>query len=196
MIAKESGRSPGSPFIGLSEEDERIWAQVARTAKPLRRSCSLAAVREKKARPVASPSAKPKKSPEPPSRTAPQPRPPSPAPQVAVDRRSARQIATGRLEIDARLDLHGLYQSQAHARLRGFIAHAQDRGARHVLIITGKGGAAPQTGDGERGVLKRSVPVWLTEPPLNTIVLGWSPAHRRHGGDGALYVRLKKKAAL
>jgi DNA-nicking Smr family endonuclease len=129
--------------------------------------------------------------------------PPAPAqraPPLAVpDRRELRQIASGKISIDARLDLHGARQRDARTRLRGFLLDAQARGHRTVLVITGKGGEAGTAdplagalGEPQRGVLKRSVPQWLEEPDMRAVVLSYATAGARHGGDGALYVRLRK----
>ncbi|MEO8113960.1 MAG: Smr/MutS family protein, partial [Phenylobacterium sp.] len=85
-----------------------------------------------------------------------------------------------------RLDLHGLGQDRARAVLEGFLARAWDEGCRAVLVITGKG----VKGD---GVLKRQAPEWLAAPHLAPMVAGISEAGRRHGGEGALYVALKRK---
>jgi DNA-nicking Smr family endonuclease len=87
----------------------------------------------------------------------------------------------------ARLDLHGLDQERARSILVAFLLRAQDEGSRAVLVITGKG----FLGD---GILRRRTPEWLASPGLRTVVAGVSEAHRRHGGEGALYVALKKKA--
>jgi DNA-nicking Smr family endonuclease len=83
------------------------------------------------------------------------------------------------------VDLHGLNQDQARSALTGFMLHAFAAHRRIVLVITGKGAL----GD---GVLRRRVPEWLAEPPLRAVVAGLSEAHRRHGGEGALYVALKR----
>ena len=100
------------------------------------------------------------------------------------------ELARGAVDIDARLDLHGLRQDAAHRALRSFIVGAQSRGARIVLVITGKG----RTGEGEdAGVLRRAVPRWLEAPDLRPLVVGVSVAHRSHGGDGALYVQVRRK---
>lgn len=96
------------------------------------------------------------------------------------------RIAREREEIGARLDLHGLDQDRARAVLEGFLRRAWDEGYRAVLVITGKG----LQGD---GVLKRRTPEWLAAPHLSQIVAGIAEAHRRHGGEGALYVALKRK---
>jgi len=121
-------------------------------------------------------------------------------PEVAdFSRREMRQINSGRQPIEARLDLHGLYQEAAHMALRNFLQRCQQQDLRHVLVITGKGRtAAPSEliyGEPEHGVLRRVVPIWLGEPELGTLVAGFSQAPRRHGGAGALYVRLRRSRA-
>ena len=124
-----------------------------------------------------------------------------PAPPLAdFDRRKARQIASGKIEIDARIDLHGMRQRDARARLRAFLLDAHAAGHKTVLVITGKGGGERPAdylgallGEQQRGVLKRSVPRWLEEPDLRAVVLSYTQAGPRHGGDGALYVQLRKR---
>lgn len=96
------------------------------------------------------------------------------------------RISREREEIGGRLDLHGLSQDRARGTLEAFLGRAWADGWRAVLVITGKG----VQGD---GVLRRRAPEWLGAPHLAHIVAGVSPAHRRHGGDGALYVALKRK---
>jgi DNA-nicking Smr family endonuclease len=98
-----------------------------------------------------------------------------------------RRITVEREEIGARLDLHGLDQDRARAVLEAFLHRAWEDGWRAVLVITGKG----VQGD---GILRRRTPEWLAAPHLAKIVAGISEAHRRHGGEGALYVALKRKA--
>jgi DNA-nicking Smr family endonuclease len=97
-----------------------------------------------------------------------------------------RGVARGKQAIDARLDLHGLTQSEAHAALLRFLRNAHRRDARLVLVITGKGRG------GEPGVLRRQVPQWLGLPEFRSLVLGFEDAHVTHGGEGALYVRLRR----
>jgi DNA-nicking Smr family endonuclease len=96
------------------------------------------------------------------------------------------RISREREEIGGRLDLHGLTQDRARGILEAFLGRAWADGWRAVLVITGKG----VQGD---GVLRRRAPEWLGAPHLAHIVAGVSPAHRRHGGEGALYVALKRK---
>lgn len=111
-------------------------------------------------------------------------------------RREMRQISSGRQSIEARLDLHGLRQNAAHVALKGFLVQSQARGFRHVLVITGKGRSNPRDdlmfAGPEQGVLRRVVPLWLAESDLRLIIAGFSEAPQRHGGEGALYVRLRR----
>ena len=118
-----------------------------------------------------------------------------PAPPAELERRQARRIAAGKIAIAARLDLHGYHEGQARARLRTFLFAAHARGELTVLVVTGKGArpaAGESPGERPRGVLRRNVPIWLAEPDLSAIVAGFSEAGARHGGTGALYVRLRK----
>ena len=110
------------------------------------------------------------------------------------DQRTKRRLVRGTIAIDERLDLHGYTEAAAHALLRGFLITARGRGARIVLVITGKGqGLGKNHGPGkERGVLRRAVPHWLSDPSLRDVVLGWEEAHLAHGGAGAIYVRLRR----
>jgi DNA-nicking Smr family endonuclease len=112
-----------------------------------------------------------------------------------LDRQTARQLERGRLAVEARLDLHGMRQREAHAALRGFLKSAQGKGYRHVLVITGKGAPGESKSfyeDDARGVLRQAVPHWLSQPDLAQVVVSFSAAPRRLGGEGALYVRLRK----
>jgi len=111
------------------------------------------------------------------------PRPPALAP---IDRRMKQKLARGATSIDGRIDLHGLTQADAHAVLARFLRAAQSRGAKLVLVITGKGG-----GEG-RGVLRRQVPLWLEGVEFRSLVIGFDAAGLGHGGEGALYVRVRR----
>jgi DNA-nicking Smr family endonuclease len=122
-----------------------------------------------------------------------------PAPVAEFDRRAFRKVAGGKVTIDATLDLHGLQRGDAHARLRAFLLNSQAQGHRMLLVITGKGGEgeakdhlARSLGRAERGILRRKVPQWLEEPEFRAVVLSFTAAGVRHGGSGALYVRLRK----
>ena len=114
-----------------------------------------------------------------------------PPPLTPLGRRLKQRIGRGKEAIDGRLDLHGLTQSQAHAALLRFLRSASERDARLVLVITGKGAR-----EGERGVLKRVVPQWLGLPEFRMLVIGYEDAHVAHGGEGALYIRIRRTRAV
>ena len=109
----------------------------------------------------------------------------------AIDDPIQRRIAKGKVAIEARIDLHGMTQDQAHGLLLSFIHRAAQRHLRTVLVITGKGRSAKS-----EGVLKRAVPHWLSQPAFALYVSGYADAAQSHGGQGALYVRLRKPVAL
>jgi DNA-nicking Smr family endonuclease len=178
------------------DDDEALWEKVVETAAPLKRGRNTAAPKPAK---IAAPVAKarpPRSVPV----TTPAPNPaskPSHVPRAApLDRQTSRQLDKGKLEVEARLDLHGMRQRDAHAQLRRFLKTAQARGLRHVLVITGKGAdqAAAKSfyEEDERGVLRNAVPHWLAEPEFAALVVSFSPAPRRLGGECALYVRLRR----
>ena len=128
----------------------------------------------------------------------PKQKPKSPALE-GIDHKTAKKLARGQLPIEARLDLHGHRQSEAHAALMSFLVWAQARGLRYVKVITGKGGVANDEGpfdlygSEERGVLRRMVPQWLSDRDCRDLVVRWSSAGRSHGGDGALYIHIRQK---
>jgi DNA-nicking Smr family endonuclease len=175
----------------LSDEERDLWESVAKQVKPLRkkpRSAKLHAASAEAATPVA---AKPVGSPKPPpSAKAPSaPKPAPPPPLAPIGRRERAQLSRGRKEIDARLDLHGMTQTRAHRALSGFLQRAHGSGMRFVLVITGKGKMGAES---ERGVLRRQVPQWLSLPEFRSLVVGFEEAHIGHGGEGALYVRIRR----
>lgn len=111
-----------------------------------------------------------------------------------MDRRRFESLRRGRMDPEARLDLHGMTAERAHGALTSFILGAHATGLRLVLVITGKG-RAPEEGyfPARYGVLRHNVPHWLAAPPLGPRVLQVAPAHRRHGGGGAYYVYLRRQ---
>jgi DNA-nicking Smr family endonuclease len=117
------------------------------------------------------------------------PQSPVPTPPLdnfaGVDRATAERLKRGRRAIEARLDLHGMTQAEAHRALFGFVAGSRTGGRRCVLVITGHGRASG-------GVLKSAVPRWLNEPELRRHVLAIAAARPQHGGAGALYVLLRR----
>ena len=95
-----------------------------------------------------------------------------------------KRFLRGQLPIEARLDLHGMTQDIAHDQLNRFIKTAYTRGLRKVIVVTGKG----------KGILKTQTPRWLNDSELRPYILSFSYAQPRDGGDGALYVLLRKKS--
>lgn len=196
----------------ISDEDLALWRRMTDTLDPLQTPAKSRVIRSIAAelRSSAAPPPLPHEtqdSPwldqsEPPVRPVSKPSTPPTRkmPQLAkFDQRAARRIRSGRIEIEARLDLHGLRQHEAYAALRSFLLSAHARGLRWVLVITGKGGGVHQEDqplpwhEAERGVLKRNVPRWLAEPELRAVVVSYTTAAIAHGGDGALYVQLRTK---
>jgi DNA-nicking Smr family endonuclease len=114
-------------------------------------------------------------------------------PLAPLDRRAKQRVARGRDAIEARIDLHGMTQSQAHTALLRFLRRAQADGAKIALVVTGKGGGRiSRDGTSERGVLRRQVPMWLSLPEFRPFIVSFEEAHVSHGGQGALYLRLRR----
>jgi DNA-nicking Smr family endonuclease len=176
----------------LSEEERELWESVAKQTKPLRKKSGAAKVTPAEpvapvavkvvATPQSPPSAKVQRAPKPDVA-------PAVPPLVSLGRRERSQLSRGRKEIDARLDLHGLTQVRAHRALFGFLQQAHHEGLTFVLVITGKGKLGAES---ERGVLRRQVPQWLSLPEFRALVVGFEEAHIGHGGEGALYVRIRR----
>jgi DNA-nicking Smr family endonuclease len=176
----------------LSDDERSLWGGVTRSIAPLRGR------RAQSADPPAATATAAVRAPiAPKSRPVPAPpvhAPAGPPPLAPLGRRFKQDVARGRRAIDGRLDLHGMTQAQAHGALLSFLRSAQARGGRTVLLITGKG--AP--GDDftrERGVLRRQVPLWLRLSEFRHYVVGFEAAHIGHGGEGALYVSLRRSRA-
>jgi len=179
---------------GLTREDAALWRHVAEGIRPLPgrflveaepdgpEIAPLAPKRAKSRKPAPSPVP-------PPMATAAVSLPELGHGEVAgVDKRTAQRMRRGQMRIEGRLDLHGLTQEEAHRAVTSFIAGSQASGRRCVLIVTGKG-LKP---DGRTGVLRANVPHWLNLPPNRARVLAFSYAAPKDGGEGALYVLLRR----
>jgi DNA-nicking Smr family endonuclease len=184
-----SGDTP-SPR-SLTEHEQELWRAITRTVAPLkprrlpsRQESTVAPERKKKT--VASTPGHPT-----PVRVVKAPK--GPPPLLPIDRRTRQRLARGTETIAARIDLHGRTQGEAHEALLRFLHRAQRNGDRIVLVITGKGGGSVGEFGGSRGVLKRHVPLWLGLPEFRIYVSGFDPAQPEHGGEGALYVRLRRQ---
>jgi DNA-nicking Smr family endonuclease len=175
----------------LSDDEHTLWRQVTRSVAPLKRMPARAAAEETELSPPAKTQAPPKTKRAVHAAPVRTPAAPKPPPLAPIERRHKKKLARGTESIDARLDLHGCTQSEAHAALLQFLRRAQHNGARYVLVITGKGRAGSD-GFREMGVLKRQVPQWLAMPEFRGYVVGFEDAAASHGGEGALYVRLRR----
>jgi DNA-nicking Smr family endonuclease len=176
---------------GLSYEDRVLWTHVTKAITPLRtEAVSPAGDGLAETADVSLPKKHPPKFSKPaaPAKAVAAPLPPKPsAPAMEpLTRRMKQRVARGKHQIDARLDLHGFTQHEAHAALLRFLRSANARDARLVLVITGKGRG------GEIGVLRRQVPQWLGLPEFRDLVIGFEDAAIAHGGEGALYVRVRR----
>jgi DNA-nicking Smr family endonuclease len=194
MAKKPKNRGKDRP---LTQEEARLWSRVAQTTAPLPHGAlpdaeDLAEDDEFAPFPENDRDDRPTTP-----AAAPSPRA-GPPPLATLDRHELRQIATKGKSVDARIDLHGMRQREAHMALMVFLQRAQSEGHRYVLVITGKGNAKRRDDETTSwaegaGVLKRAVPHWLEEPAFRQLVVGFGPAHVRHGGGGALYIRLRRE---
>ncbi|MBN9080596.1 MAG: hypothetical protein BGP04_20205 [Rhizobiales bacterium 62-17] len=201
-MAKEIARKRSKGPRALEPHEAELWKVVTRHVSPLRRRKRMAEAAKMETVEAVAAEDEPKKPAKlakaKPSHTPPAPPAAKPAlpPLAPVERRTRQRLSRGQIEIDARIDLHGMRQATAHAQLIAFLHRAQAAGGRTVIVVTGKGStrvADDEMPYREAGVLKRSVPMWLSAPELRTVVLGFEEASIRHGGSGALYVRLRSK---
>ncbi|RWK33514.1 Smr/MutS family protein [Mesorhizobium sp.] len=164
----------------LSEDDRVLWNLVARTAKPLKGKSAIdipadiaddtkPPLRAQAMAPAAATKAKTQHV------------------SHALDEPTLEKLSKGRLPIEGRVDLHGLSQDEAYSLLFSFLHRAHAGGIRYVLVITGKGSSS-----GGDGILRRAVPAWLSTPAFRPLVSSHDHAARKHGGSGALYVRLRR----
>ncbi len=184
----------------LHPEEETLWQAVARTARPLhaspRRKLDLPTLVLTHPKPPA-PSVAPNL---PAFRIGEKARghdlasTAQPASPVQMDAKAFARMSRGKLQPEARLDLHGLTLAEAQPELIRFILNAQSAGLRLVLVITGKGKAGPDHGPipQRMGVLRHQTPLWLRQPPLGPAVLQIAESHLKHGGAGAFYVYLRR----
>lgn len=191
---------------GLTPEDRDVWGRVVRSVDPLGRpapgrgALAPTVARDPSPARTAAPAAHPAFRIGERSQTTPATHDLAPSmaetlssAPLTMDGRTHRRMMRGKLAPEARIDLHGLTLAHAQPALAAFVASSHAAGRRLVLVITGKGRADDGDWTGRRpGALRRQVPLWLHAPPLSRIVQQVVPAHRRHGGDGALYVYLRR----
>ncbi|GLR79217.1 Smr/MutS family protein [Azospirillum oryzae] len=177
-------------------DERRLWRLAMRDAEPMPGRAieaepePVATMAELVEEPVATSLAPPptaRRHPSPPGPARPSHPPLTPGSTANIDRRTGDRFRRGELEIDGRIDLHGMTQAQAHNALAAFVHRAWNEGRRCVLVITGKGSF------GGLGVLRQATPRWLSDPALRPMVLAIQPARPKDGGDGALYVLIKRR---
>ena len=181
----------------VTPDELELWRHVAQSVRPIKSKRRPAPSKE----PVPSaPPAKPKAAktaapPVPPAK----PQPPAPARHHelthglshGIDRRQAERFRKGKLTIEGKIDLHGRTQQDAHDELLAFLKRAHAAGKRSVLVVTGKGMTQGKTVP-KTGILRQAVPRWLNAPAFRSLVLAFDYAEPQHGGEGALYVLLKR----
>jgi DNA-nicking Smr family endonuclease len=165
---------PNTNSAAPPQSDRRLWREAMRSVTPLRHR-------------AAAPSSPPPATVEASSANVP-PRHPHLDRFAGIDRANAERLKRGHHRIEARLDLHGMTQSEAHRALAAFVYASSQSGLRCVLVITGRG-----LGPDGPGVLKSAVPRWLEQPGLRRQILAIAPAQPRHGGAGALYLLLRRR---
>lgn len=177
----------------ITAEDARLWAHATRDAKPI----GDAPLPDIAADPLAPPEDAPEAFDPPPPRLPPM-RPATGTVRrhailthgstADIDKRTAERFKRGEMEIQGRLDLHGLTREAAHGALQGFMRESFERGRRCIIVVTGKGRRS-----GGEGILRSEVPRWLNETQLRPLILSFSYAQPRDGGEGALYVFLRRE---
>lgn len=176
--------------------DFELWMEVAKSVKPLRKHAAAKKIAEAKAKPAG------RVAQQAPAAEIPRRRAAPPPPLSGFDRRTSQKLTRGNVAIEARIDLHGTGIEMARVRLHRFLSDARHQGLRTVLVITGKGDSAfsRHTLHGRhhydaperQGKLRRLVPEWLHEAEFRSIVSGFQPAHPKHGGGGAFYLKLRR----
>jgi len=199
-------KSPPKKKTDLPDDDLALWQKVAETVEPLGPVDILPDIMDEPFRPAtpdapAAPGSPVSKTKRPDAWISSFKRPPPPPPPVnplpdlhhgaqpGLDKATARRLKRGQVQIEGRIDLHGLTQAEAHRALNAFLEASTAAGKREVLVITGKGTRR----DGSIGVLRQAVPRWLNDYPNRALVVAFSHAAPKDGGEGALYVRLKKR---
>lgn len=185
-----SGGGPGLKR-SLSAEERALWRRIQRSVRP-RPGQSFSQEEEEST----SVSHNPKAAANPDFRDIAQAPPPKPAaprkPAVPADRGGEKRVRRGRLDIAAKLDLHGCTEARARRTLCDFLHRQCEEGAGVVLVVTGRGMRPDAEGERRPGVLRTRLPEWLRDQDLRSLVSGYAVAHAQHGGEGAFYVFLRR----
>jgi DNA-nicking Smr family endonuclease len=190
-MSSSRNNDPPSGKRRLRQDESDLWIKITRSIKPLQRApakAQLESSSDAEAEDHHHRAKPPPASPRPPAATR---SPKTALPLAPITRRTKQKLARGAEPIEARIDLHGLTQSEAHHALLRFLRRAQADGLKFVLVITGKGRERFEA-ERDSGVLRREVPRWLRLAEFRHYVVGYEAAHVGHGGEGALYVRLRR----
>ena len=207
MVRKRSDKPPSVHRQIVPDFD--LWTRLKQTITPLgtdrgEESDELPPLATRTNQSAPKKTAPPAKSPAASIQVPAKPKAPSPvsAPLTGLDRRTSQRLSRGQVEVDARIDLHGENVENARWKLRNFLNNARNSGARTVLVITGKGSSefARHTLHGvshfhapeRQGRLRRMATHWFQDAEFSHLVSGFQPAHPKHGGGGAFYVRLRR----
>ncbi|UTW55440.1 Smr/MutS family protein [Kordiimonas sp. SCSIO 12610] len=185
----------------LSDQDQQLWDEVKKTVKPLKKVASSAGKPAIKPRRMIARKEEAREIP------AEWYLGQSPTPDSRIDRKTKRRIASGIKDVDRSIDLHGMTQDQAYRILKNAVEGGIRRGDKTLLVVTGKGGRrfsqldndtpvayrTREQFDQHGGVLKRLVPVWLQSSEIRPFIESFDSAAKEHGGEGALYILLRKK---
>lgn len=182
---------------GLSPEEAALWAKLAQTVRPLDPLRSGDAKLAKAGSQAVAPKAS-----EPAGKSTAalhQPvaglSPPKAADRgkTGLDSHWERRLARASSEPDFTLDLHGHNLDQAWHRLDAGLVQAKAMGARLVLVVTGKSRPVEAADRGaRRGAIRAKILDWLAAGQHASDIAAVRNAHRRHGGNGALYLVLKR----
>ncbi|HEV8391479.1 MAG TPA: Smr/MutS family protein [Dongiaceae bacterium] len=176
----------------VTPDELELWRHVAQTVRPIKSKRRVATQKEE-APSAPAPKAKAGKPKAPAATPPPKPQPPAKPHELThglshgIDRRQAERFRKGKLAIEGKIDLHGRTQQDAHDDLLAFLKRAHASGKRTVLVVTGKGMTTSKI-----GILRQAVPRWLNEPAFRPLVLAFDYAEPQHGGEGALYVLVKR----
>jgi len=182
----------------ISPEELELWRHVAKSVRPIKPAKPRKQIAKPEPAAAPAPPAKQKKTKSAPPPAAPSPPPPAKPHHLThglshgIDRRQAARFRKGKLAIEGKIDLHGRTQQAAHDDLLAFLRRARDHDKRCVLVVTGKGMTSSKTAIPKAGILRQAVPRWLNEPGFRPLVLAFDYAEPHHGGEGALYVLLKR----
>ena len=179
--------------------DFALWTEVAKSVKPLRQKPGQ---KKTAAIPPAADIVRAVARISAPHIHVPRSTPAHPPPIASFDRRTSQKMTRGNVEIDRRIDLHGVGVELARVQLLQFFQQCHAERLRTVLVITGKGdspfarhtlhGAQHFHAPERQGRLRRLMPEWLNEHDFRMLVSGFQPAHPKHGGGGAFYVKIRR----